>query len=98
MILNNDISGRGPRPLQPEELWTFLADTPWEQPMLAAMKRRDKVTRYGKIDVRVEDYFLKMVDRAHECNVPIADDLKWLLGDEPDGATVITAVDETTVP
>jgi hypothetical protein len=98
VILNNDIVSRGPGPLQPEELCTFLSDTPWEQPMLAAMKRRDKVTRYGKIDVRVEDYFLKMVDLAHEWNVPIPDDLKWLLEDEPDGATVITAVDETPVP
>lgn len=86
VILNTEISGRPDGPLKPEDLRDFLRDTPWEKPMQAAMKRRDKVTRYGQIDVRVEDYSLKMVDFAQEWKVPIPESLKWLLDGESDAA------------
>ncbi len=47
------------------------------------MKRSDRVTRYGQIDVRVEDYALKMVDFAHEWGVEVPDELTTLFVEEP---------------
>jgi hypothetical protein len=95
VILDNEISGRSTGALKPEDLRDFLINTPWEKPMLAAMKRRDKVTRYGEIDVRVEDYSLKMIDLAQEWNVPIPEHLKWLLNQEDEASKGMT-VEGTT--
>jgi hypothetical protein len=47
--------------------------------MLDAMKRKDQITRYGKIEVCVEDYSLKMIDLAKEWGVKLSDQLKALL-------------------
>ena len=44
---------------------------------------RDRITRYGKIEVCVEDYSLKMIDLAQEWGVELSDQLKDLLSDEP---------------
>jgi hypothetical protein len=82
IILNQQIVGRESGPLTPEQLQDFVTKTPWEQPMHSAMKRSDRVTRYGEIDVRVEDYSLKMADLAHEWGVTIPDELKVLFAGE----------------
>jgi hypothetical protein len=86
VILDTEISGRAPGPLKPEDLRDFLVNTPWEKPMLAAMKRRDQVTRYGEMNIRVEDYSLKMVNLAKEWGVAIPEKLKWLLDQEEEGS------------
>ncbi|MGH9634041.1 MAG: hypothetical protein ACRD72_04325 [Candidatus Angelobacter sp.] len=82
VILNKEIVGRESGPLTPQQLRDFVTDAPWEQPLLAAMNRRDRVTRYGQIDVRVEDYSLKMIDLAHEWKIELSDELKNLFAEE----------------
>jgi len=83
LILDQEFIGRDEGPLRPEQLLEFVTVAPWEQRMLDAMKQQDRITRYGNIEVCVEDYSLKMIDLAKEWGVELSDQLKDLLSDEP---------------
>ena len=83
VVLDQEFIGRDEGPLTPEQLLEFVTTAPWEQRMLAAMKRQDRITRYGKIEVCVEDYSLEMIDLAKEWGVELSDQLKGLLSGEP---------------
>jgi hypothetical protein len=89
IILDKEIVGRPSGPLSPEQLRDFVTNSPWGKPMHAAMKRRDKVTRYGGLKIQVEDYSLKLVDLANEWNVEVPEKLKALLADNAEALTVI---------
>jgi hypothetical protein len=88
IIFDKEIVGRPSGPLSPEQLRDFVTNTPWEKPMHASMKRRDKVTRYGGMNIQVEDYSLKQLDLANEWNVEVPEKLKALLAEEVEAVTV----------
>jgi hypothetical protein len=94
IIFGKEIVGRPSGPLSPEQLRDFVTSTPWEKPMRAAMKRRDKVTRYGGMDIRVEDYSLKLLDLAHAWNVEVPEKLKSLLADDVETVTAAAPDDK----
>jgi len=88
VVFDQEIVGRPSGTLTPEQLRDFVTNIPWEKPMHAAMKRADRVTRYGKIEIRVEDYSLKLLDLAKEWNVEVPEKLKALFTEDAEPITV----------
>jgi len=79
VILDQEFIERDQGPLKPAQLSDFLTNAPWDQHMLAAMTRRDKVTSFNGFEVHVEDYFLRMIDLAKEWGVELTDEEKTLI-------------------
>jgi hypothetical protein len=69
IIFDHEIVGRDEGLLSAKQLHDFVTSAPWEQRLLSAMKRSDRVTSFGVLDVHVEDYSLKMVDYAKEWGI-----------------------------
>lgn len=91
IIFDQEIVGRPSGALTPEQLRDFLTNIPWEKPMHTAMKREDRVTQYGKIEIRVEDYTLKLLDLAEQWNVRVPEHLKALFTEDAESVTIDAA-------
>ncbi len=78
VIFGKEIAGREEGLLLPKQLFDFITTAPWEQRILSAMKRRDRIISFGPVAVHVEDYSLNMLDLAKEWGVELSPELSAL--------------------
>jgi hypothetical protein len=81
VILGKEIVWREEGAITPEQLFNFVSTAPWEERMLSAMRREDRITSFGNIEIHVEDYSLNVSDLAKEWGVEPSEELMSLVTD-----------------